>query len=229
MAECCGAHRRRCVHSVSWETYTGSFVADVLIFGRSPITSSVVSESGEGGTSPFSALLRVGTIVSGCLLGLFMVYRIAIMVRLSRKRTPDWERLVFPSHHIIQEKLEVAASNKLTRMLENAITLVERSEGGNSQGATCAQVKITPPVNKIEAGECGGTLWTWERILSGELLQTEGILIPVRVFVFQACQLFIAALAAFVAFRSVESFSREAEQQLDRIPKDGGVPAWVTE
>lgn len=71
----------------------------------------------------------------------------------------------------------------------------------------------------------GGIMWTWRRLWSGNLFDTEGIWLPTRLLVFQAAQIAAGIVIIFVAFTITEWAGNEARTfQADLDPS---LPDWA--
>ena len=73
----------------------------------------------------------------------------------------------------------------------------------------------------------GGLLWTWKRLWSGNLFDTEGIWFPTRLLVYQAGQVAAGIAIVFIGFVATELAASEARGfQADL---DLTLPDWAKE
>jgi hypothetical protein len=123
-------------------------------------------------------------------------------------------------------------------MLLNAHKLHELNDNTDPMESTAMSVtsgsrkqKLTgiATLNYILMGrqieDSGGIFWTWRLIFSGELFDTEGIWIPIRVLVIQFVQ-FIALVALSLIYASIvkQAASAAANAQSNL---DDNLPSWV--
>ena len=84
-------------------------------------------------------------------------------------------------------------------------------------------------LNYILRGEqfedAGGIFWTWKRILSGQLFDTEGIWLPTRLIVFQGVQFVVSVVMIFIFFTVTKWAADEAEEAQANLDPD--LPDWV--
>jgi hypothetical protein len=139
-----------------------------------------------------------------------------------------------------ETRLKWAATRKLNRVLTNAHSLHKR---GRSPLLPQGRRSTSPQRNAVESesdqtirnyvlrGEreefAGGIFWTWRRIIDGSLFDTEGIWLNTRLLVFQAAQVIIGAVVAFVLISSVNHIADQAAEAIDKLDPD--LPDWVQE
>jgi len=75
--------------------------------------------------------------------------------------------------------------------------------------------------------DAGGILWTWKRILSGKLSDTEGIWLPTRLLVFQGVQFVTGIVLVGMVFAITAIAANRAEGFRDDLDPD--LPDWVFE
>lgn len=125
-----------------------------------------------------------------------------------------------------------AATRKVNSLLTNARAMhgITESLGPTSQtfmsfhksqSDTVFQ-KYTLSGERFE--DAGSLFWVWERILTRELFDTEGIWLPARLIIFQFGQIAIALLTLFLLFFFVERVAKAADEA--QLTLDDGLPAW---
>jgi len=86
-------------------------------------------------------------------------------------------------------------------------------------------------LNYVLSGEqiedAGGIVWTWKRILTGKLFDTEGIWLPMRLLVIQGAQLATGVVLIFIAFTLVVYIANKAEGFRASLPPN--LPDWAIE
>ena len=84
-------------------------------------------------------------------------------------------------------------------------------------------------LNYILRGEqfedAGGIFWTWKRILSGQLFDTEGIWLPTRLIVFQGVQFVVSVIMIYIFFTVTKFAADQAEDAQAKLDPD--LPDWV--
>ena len=80
--------------------------------------------------------------------------------------------------------------------------------------------------------KAGSLLWTWQRILTGDLFEDEGIWLPSRLLIFQVGQVFFAVFISVALFALVEVTADEADKATREITfkmkyTDTYYPDWV--
>jgi hypothetical protein len=73
--------------------------------------------------------------------------------------------------------------------------------------------------------EAGSLFWVWERIVSRELFDSEGIWFPSRLIIFQVGQIVVAAAVLFLLFFFVERVAKEADEATASLEE--GLPDWI--
>jgi ascorbate-specific PTS system EIIC-type component UlaA len=73
----------------------------------------------------------------------------------------------------------------------------------------------------------GGILWTWQRLWSGNLFDTEGIWLPTRLLVFQATQVAAGIVIIYMVFFVTQWAAKEARTFQAEL--DPTLPDWAKE
>lgn len=176
-------------------------------------------------------------------LGLAFNYFVHFLATLSREL--GWirgeERLgrwfTVTSHDRGTARVKQAATRKVNQMLKNAnllhepidvsvdrATLAVPSSLKNVHEEPTFQNFVLYGENKVPAGSFG---WTWQRIISGRLFDTEGIWLPTRILVFQAGQAIFGLFLGYGAFVSVGYIADKAQAEHDSLPESDLIPQWV--
>jgi hypothetical protein len=128
--------------------------------------------------------------------------------------------------------LKYAASRKMNKMIENARMLHrhrQRSSKINGDGQRTSQRdafrSFLGQIDQYES--CGGFFWTWQRILNGDLLCTEGVWINTRLIIMQVAQVVVGVFFAAAVLIFVEAAADEAEEAIASLPAD--TPQWVVD
>jgi hypothetical protein len=175
-------------------------------------------------------------------LGLALNYFAHLLVALSKQL--GWirgeegiGRIAVTSHDRGTARVKQAATRKLNQMLKNAnllhapihasadrATLAIPSSLKNVHDDPTFQNFVLYGENKVPAGSFR---WTWQRIISGRLFDTEGIWLPTRLLVFQAGQALFGLFIGYGAFATVGYVATIAQDAQDSLPEDDLIPQWV--
>ena len=134
-----------------------------------------------------------------------------------------------------------AATRKVNLMLTNArdmhgSTPGQQASGGNSDGILADSVRKEASDSVFQnytlRGEkfvsAGSFIWSWQHILSGTLLEEEGIWLPSRLLIFQVGQVIIGAYVSYTFFYLVDVIAEAAEEaRVDIDKRLTNYPDWV--
>jgi hypothetical protein len=147
-------------------------------------------------------------------------------------------RIAVTSHDRGTARVKQAATRKLNQMLKNANFLHEPIDASADRATLAIPSSLNKNVhedptfhNFVLYGEnkvpAGSFRWTWQRIRSGRLFDTEGIWLPTRILVFQAGQALFGIFVAYAAFVTVGYNAKKAQAAHDSLPDDEIIPQWV--
>jgi len=108
-----------------------------------------------------------------------------------------------------EARVKRAAAFKIDHMADNAIELVRPGPGDRSLikswfGAAVLRFE-TEGDSERRFEDCGGVLWTWGRILSGELFTREGVWIHARLVSTNLCHFLVAIYILFYGYAMARS------------------------
>ena len=176
-------------------------------------------------------------------LGLTLNYFVHFLVALCKEQ--GWirgeeghERIAVTSHDRGTARVKQAATRKLNQMLKNANSLHEPIDASTDRATLAIPSSLNKNVredptfqNFVLYGEhtvpAGSLRWTWQRIRSGRLFDTEGIWLPTRILVFQAGQAIFGIFIAYGSFVTVGYVAERAQVAHDSLPVDDIIPQWV--
>lgn len=133
-------------------------------------------------------------------------------------------------------RLKKAATHKIGLVLENARRMhgpisAPSSTGEMAELSKSTRNSNTDPIfrNFVLYGEtkvsAGSFRWTWQRIISGNLFEVEGIWLPARLLIFQGSQLLFGSVLSFVLIMGVEPIAKQADDAQASLGDD--LPQWI--
>ena len=176
-------------------------------------------------------------------LGLTFNYFVHFLVALFKEQAwirgeEGLGRIAVTSHDRGTARVKQAATRKLNQMLQNANLLHEPIDASADRATLAIPSALNKNVhedptfqNFVLYGEnkvpAGSFRWTWQRIRSGRLFDTEGIWLPTRLLVFQAGQAIFGIFIAYGSFVTVGYVAERAQVAHDSLPEDDLIPQWV--
>eukprot|EP00588_Corethron_pennatum_P026009 CAMPEP_0194317770 /NCGR_PEP_ID=MMETSP0171-20130528/14493_1 /TAXON_ID=218684 /ORGANISM="Corethron pennatum, Strain L29A3" /LENGTH=802 /DNA_ID=CAMNT_0039074483 /DNA_START=35 /DNA_END=2440 /DNA_ORIENTATION=+ len=150
-----------------------------------------------------------------CVLGVltlltYMKNYLVLVASLDRFNAYEWLHTTMTPDSVRSEaNVKQAAAFKIDHMADNAIELVRAGPGDRSLikswfGAAILKFEMEGDSEK-RFEDCGGILWTWSRIFSGELLTKEGIWIHARLVSTNLCHFIVAIYILFYGFAMTSS------------------------
>jgi hypothetical protein len=168
------------------------------------------------------------TRILGLIVSLLILIQFIMAVIGTRRiRASNLMRYLFgTSDERRTARIKKAATRKINMVLQNAHNLRPMSTSAHNGPALTEEIML----NFVLRGErredyCGGIFWTWRRLLSGAVLDEEGIWIASRLIIIQGAQLILIAFETFAGFLLVASLAEQAGQARESLRP--GYPDWV--
>lgn len=125
-------------------------------------------------------------------------------------------------------RIKKAATRKLNAMLSNAHSLHPEGRATRSKSVLSSlrgssssdQTMLNYVLNGERQEDCGGLVWTWKKIFTTELFDTEGVWINSRIWVFQTAQFILGLSVSGTAFYLTEyiaDLADDATQELEDL------------
>lgn len=187
-------------------------------------------------SSTFHSMIYLCTII-GSILVINYFCHFAIGVARQFGYTPpkgSWVETFSTTSHIVGiARTKRAATRKINKLLINA-----RDMHGLTEALAPGQESSTMSFHKSQSDtvfqnytlngekfeDAGSLLWAWERIITGELFDSEGIWLPSRLIIFQFGQIAIAIMTLFLLFIFVGKVAKAADNAQTTI--SDGLPDW---
>lgn len=186
----------------------------------------------------FAAMIYLCTIIGSILVGNYFCH-FAIGIARQFGYTPQqggWVELFSTTSHLLgTARTKRAATRKINKLLSNARDLHGSTEElAMSPGSTMSFHKSQSDtvfqnytLNGEKYEDAGSLLWVWERIITGELFDNEGVWLPSRLIIFQFGQIAVALMTLFLLFFFVGKVSKAADDAQSNINE--GLPSWFYE
>ena len=131
--------------------------------------------------------------------------------------------------------IDQAGTRKINRLLLNAQSIhsddtlrpVSTSSTERTNKTAVDQTMLNFVLRGKQTEVAGGFLWTWKRLWSGNLFDTEGLWFPTRFLVFQAGQVAAGIAIIFILFSATEVAASEARRFQAEL--DPSLPDWAKE
>mmetsp|Transcript_11078 Transcript_11078/g.24435 ORF Transcript_11078/g.24435 Transcript_11078/m.24435 type:complete len:250 (-) Transcript_11078:85-834(-) len=153
-----------------------------------------------------------------------MFYTKASIARALKIETFDpkkfTHRILLQDTQVAESHVKQAAAYKMNLMMKNAIDISRPRPPEEEDARNILRTHFGRAIWRFEsAGEnekkdCGGFLWTWRRMLSGELMRQDGIWLPARVVSGFICLVLIAGFILFFGLQQIYSDPNFIEKTL---------------
>lgn len=169
------------------------------------------------------------TYVVGCIVAGLIAYQFVLAVignrRIGEAKWANWFLLTSFARGSGRSKR--AATRKINRLLQNASSMKPKTSDALEDYSVDTSEAIM--INFVIRGEmfedCGGLIWTWKQLYSGDLFEEEGVWIMSRLLVIQMIQALFISFKSYAYVLFIEGALQRCQKWQDDLRP--GYPRWV--